>query len=290
MAKLNAPLLSLSAQGGFGKSIIYQGRKSQHTAKQFQVPSDPKTPAQLAHRAVFHSASVFWSTLVDLNHNVFTFSGAGVAGVNIDYPYGGMQLDRPYFLTDLYVIVWGGEYWKSYSYTGEAHHFYRNYTDSFYPPETGWICYREGIDPPPTGSFPKTDVKKTWDLLRYSIRSNRSGWQLFSAAALAAGSENPDSSFFTYCSSQSIAALVFNPVRLSDFGIPFEIGTFSGFAGKTVKNLDKHFTSSGPADAPVFDLSGAFDIGDTIYFKIEKTISTGKSIPRSGVFEIVLTA
>lgn len=56
MAKLKAPLLSLGASGAIGKAIVYFPWKGLDCAREYVVPSNPKTAAQLAHRAILTEA------------------------------------------------------------------------------------------------------------------------------------------------------------------------------------------------------------------------------------------
>ncbi|MBA7570861.1 hypothetical protein ES708_12617 [subsurface metagenome] len=50
MAKLKAPLLSLGASGAIGKTIVYFGWKGLDCAREYVVPSNPKTEPQNTQR------------------------------------------------------------------------------------------------------------------------------------------------------------------------------------------------------------------------------------------------
>ena len=51
MAKLKAPLLSLGASGAIAKTMVFFGWKGLNCVREYVVPSNPKTAAQLAQRA-----------------------------------------------------------------------------------------------------------------------------------------------------------------------------------------------------------------------------------------------
>lgn len=61
MAKLKAPLLSLGASGKLAKTLVYFGWKGLNVVREYVVPSNPKTAAQLAQRAHI-------TTMVDAIH------------------------------------------------------------------------------------------------------------------------------------------------------------------------------------------------------------------------------
>lgn len=50
MAKLKAPLLSLGASGAIGKSIVFFNWKGLDVAREYVVPSNPKSTAQMTQR------------------------------------------------------------------------------------------------------------------------------------------------------------------------------------------------------------------------------------------------
>lgn len=56
MAKLKAPLLSLAASGAIGKAIVYFGWKGINVAREYVVPSNPKTTPQVTQRGYLHAA------------------------------------------------------------------------------------------------------------------------------------------------------------------------------------------------------------------------------------------
>lgn len=51
MAKLKGPLMSLTARGQIGKSLVFSGWKGIATARHYVVPANPRTAGQLAQRA-----------------------------------------------------------------------------------------------------------------------------------------------------------------------------------------------------------------------------------------------
>lgn len=62
MAKLRAPLLSLSASGNIGKAIQFYRNARKHLARQTGKPSAPPTEAQQNHHAQFATMAESWRT------------------------------------------------------------------------------------------------------------------------------------------------------------------------------------------------------------------------------------
>jgi len=56
MAKLKAPLLSLGASGKLGNAIVYFPWKGLHVAREYVVPSNPRTSGQLTQRGYLAQA------------------------------------------------------------------------------------------------------------------------------------------------------------------------------------------------------------------------------------------
>ena len=56
MAKLKAPLLSLGASGAIGKAIVYFNWKGLDVAREYVIPSNPKSASQVTQRGYLHSA------------------------------------------------------------------------------------------------------------------------------------------------------------------------------------------------------------------------------------------
>lgn len=60
MAKLRTPLMGFSARGQIAKSVVAYKWKSLNCLRAYVIPSDPKTPAQLAQRATHRTAHEAW--------------------------------------------------------------------------------------------------------------------------------------------------------------------------------------------------------------------------------------
>lgn len=56
MAKLKAPLLSLGASGAIGKSLVFFGWKGIDCVREYAIPANPKTDAQVTHRGYMTAA------------------------------------------------------------------------------------------------------------------------------------------------------------------------------------------------------------------------------------------
>ncbi|MBA7570560.1 hypothetical protein ES708_12312 [subsurface metagenome] len=56
MAKLKAPLLSLGASGAIGKAIVYFPWKGLNVAREYVIPSNPKTTLQTTQRGYLSAA------------------------------------------------------------------------------------------------------------------------------------------------------------------------------------------------------------------------------------------
>ena len=62
MAILKAPLLSLGAKGQFGKTIVTSTWKGIKTGREYVIPANPQTTAQVAQRGVMSDCVEFWKT------------------------------------------------------------------------------------------------------------------------------------------------------------------------------------------------------------------------------------
>jgi len=60
MAKLTGPILSFGAKGQIGKTIVTADWRGIKYARQYTVPANPNTAAQIAVRSVFTFLSSFW--------------------------------------------------------------------------------------------------------------------------------------------------------------------------------------------------------------------------------------
>ncbi len=63
MAKPDKPLLSLGARGTISNSLTFQKRGKGHFAREKPIPTDPKSPAQLAQRQIYKDAVSAWHAL-----------------------------------------------------------------------------------------------------------------------------------------------------------------------------------------------------------------------------------
>jgi len=64
MAKTQAPLLSLGARGQIAKTIVASTWKGIKTMRQYVVPANPRTTAQVAHRTLFGNVVALWKTFI----------------------------------------------------------------------------------------------------------------------------------------------------------------------------------------------------------------------------------
>lgn len=62
MAKLKAPLMSLGARGQLGKALVFFPWKGLDVVREFVVPANPKSTAQLAQRTLFTAAVTAFHT------------------------------------------------------------------------------------------------------------------------------------------------------------------------------------------------------------------------------------
>lgn len=60
MAKVTAPLMSMDASGAFGDTIVYAKWKGINYARQYVVPANPRTQAQVTTRTYFNQAVEAW--------------------------------------------------------------------------------------------------------------------------------------------------------------------------------------------------------------------------------------
>lgn len=64
MAKTQAPFLSLGAKGQLAKTIVASTWKGIKTMRQYVVPANPRTTAQVAHRTLFSEVVALWKSFV----------------------------------------------------------------------------------------------------------------------------------------------------------------------------------------------------------------------------------
>ena len=64
MAKTQAPFLSLGAKGQIAKTIVASTWKGIKTMRQYVVPANPRTTAQVAHRTLFSSVVALWKSFI----------------------------------------------------------------------------------------------------------------------------------------------------------------------------------------------------------------------------------
>jgi len=64
MAKTQAPFLSLGAKGQLAKTVVASTWKGIKTMRQYVVPANPRTTAQVAHRTLFSSVVALWKSFI----------------------------------------------------------------------------------------------------------------------------------------------------------------------------------------------------------------------------------
>lgn len=86
MAKTKGQLFSSKAYGTLGNVLTYQGRKGfRHTHKK-AVPTNPRSPAQIADRLLFSNAVAGWQALAPEQKQVYNAKSAqygNIPGFNI---------------------------------------------------------------------------------------------------------------------------------------------------------------------------------------------------------------
>ena len=87
MAKVNAPLLSISASGQFAKAIVYASWKGINYAREYFVPSNPQSAAQVVIRGYFSSAVTAWKGATQVIKDAWTKyasdNGLQMSGYNL---------------------------------------------------------------------------------------------------------------------------------------------------------------------------------------------------------------
>jgi len=64
MAKTQAPFLSLGAKGQLAKTVVASSWKGIKTMRQYVVPANPRTSAQVAHRSLFAAIVSLWKKAI----------------------------------------------------------------------------------------------------------------------------------------------------------------------------------------------------------------------------------
>ena len=63
MAKVTGPFMSIDASGTIYKTLTASIWKGRNCIRGYAIPSNPKTAAQVAHRAIFAAAVAGWQAL-----------------------------------------------------------------------------------------------------------------------------------------------------------------------------------------------------------------------------------
>lgn len=66
MARLRGPLVSFSAHGKLAGALSLAAPRNRPQAREYTTPANPRTPAQIAHRAIVAQAVATWQALVTL--------------------------------------------------------------------------------------------------------------------------------------------------------------------------------------------------------------------------------
>ena len=86
MAKTKGQLFSLKAYGTLGNVLTYQGRKGfRHTHKK-ALPTNPKSPAQIADRLLFANTVAAWQGLTQEQkqvYNAMSVQYGNIPGFNV---------------------------------------------------------------------------------------------------------------------------------------------------------------------------------------------------------------
>lgn len=64
MAKLNAPLMSFGARGAIAKAVVYFPWKGINCAREYVVPANPRSAAQIIQRNILKAAVTEWHAVV----------------------------------------------------------------------------------------------------------------------------------------------------------------------------------------------------------------------------------
>jgi len=70
MAKTQAPFLSLGARGQLAKTVVAASWKGIKTMRQYVVPANPRTSAQVAHREDFADSVALWKSFITAANDV----------------------------------------------------------------------------------------------------------------------------------------------------------------------------------------------------------------------------
>jgi len=86
MAKTEGQLLSLRASGTLGGILTYQGRKGFRHTHRKPTPRNPRSPAQIADRALWAAAVAVWQRLTAAQkncYNVLSKQYGNIPGFNV---------------------------------------------------------------------------------------------------------------------------------------------------------------------------------------------------------------
>jgi len=77
MARLTAPLLSLDARGQIGKALVFSGWKGIKYARQYVIPANPQSVAQMEVRGIFSTLNELWKRMEGYGRYPFWLAAVG---------------------------------------------------------------------------------------------------------------------------------------------------------------------------------------------------------------------
>ena len=85
MSKVRGALFSLTASGKLGDMLIFQGGMGATRVYPHKPKRDPKSPAQLSHRASYQSAVSYWRALNEDERDFYSVLGGQHAMTGYNY-------------------------------------------------------------------------------------------------------------------------------------------------------------------------------------------------------------
>lgn len=285
MAKLHGPLFSLSAQGKFNSSLIFQKQRNRNVAKAYASLTDKKSASQLAQRARFSEVADFWAYDFPFEWMPICLYTCGVVALKGMQPQTRVFFGHPYYEAANTLIYWIAGVWHFYQTLPVNVEMYDQISASFTVPLSGWSRVA-GHNPTPL--FYIADhgsIKPAWNASAIDTNFNQTGWHLFSSCCLRAQKENKEASMITEIVGVRREEVVFSAYQINTRTAGIEAGDYVLEFRTSASDVPRFVKSTGTADFPAFDVSGWFAGGDTIKMVVYKENALGELVQRSGLFE-----
>ena len=147
MARITGPLMSMDASGAVGGAIVFSKWKGRNYVRRFVVPHNPRSPLQVAQRAVLKFLAEEWA-LISIPNQATWASLAAATNISPFNAFVSNGLNRNSQLmgpADIYPATLAGvtPSAPTITATGGVHNIGLSIADGANPPDTSWWIYRK---------------------------------------------------------------------------------------------------------------------------------------------------